>query len=191
MGLRVEILHSLPYLCKYSSVAFGEIIVCTNIPIPFIIPQKKFGIVDMPHPFETCATFPEAERELWHSNVYEVKTGWFLAPDLSQQAEVTLSESAIQSYAKVFHTWDVSVNDTAPYGIPKLLFGYTAQNQANAEMRALRDDSFPESRAAALQSRKGIQKSAPSRIVGADFWETGPIVVDVEQIKTFSPVPSH
>ena len=48
---------------------------------------------------------PAEEKKLWHSHVYDIKSGLILAPGLSEVAEKELMTSLINTYGKTFHFW--------------------------------------------------------------------------------------
>ena len=74
------------------------------------------------------ATLPEEERRLWHSHVYEVKSGMLIMPtpavmpsavwDIAEQKEM---EEVIGIYGKTFHFWQVDRGDKLPLGMPQLM----------------------------------------------------------------------
>ena len=87
-------------------------------------------------------TLPEEEKKLWHSHVYEVKSGSLIAPRLPDLAENELMKKLIGTYGKTWHTWQVDRGDQLPLGIPKLMMGFTADGQANPQMVADRDKGY-------------------------------------------------
>ena len=99
------------------------------IGIEYIISEKLFQ------------TLPEEEKKLWHSHVYEVKSGSLIAPRLPDLAENELKK-LIGTYGKTWHTWQVDRGDQLPLGIPKLMMGFTADGQANPQMVANRDKGY-------------------------------------------------
>lgn len=74
------------------------------------------------------ATLDEDERHLWHSHVYEVKSGMLIMPtpaitpsSVWEQAEVREMEDVIGLYGKTFHFWQIDRGDKLPLGMPKLM----------------------------------------------------------------------
>ncbi|KAH8705401.1 DUF1264 domain protein [Talaromyces proteolyticus] len=74
------------------------------------------------------ATLPKAERELWHSHTYEVKSGVLImpAPTGTPEAVWATAETAemrdiIGLYGKSVHLWQVDRGDAVPLGMPQLM----------------------------------------------------------------------
>ncbi|RPA79725.1 DUF1264-domain-containing protein [Ascobolus immersus RN42] len=86
--------------------------------------------------FETLDT---EERKLWHTHVFEVKSGQLIMPKPAliptsawEIAENKEMEEVITLYGKTFHFWQVDRGDKLPLGMPKLMGSYTEK------------ESFPE-----------------------------------------------
>lgn len=94
------------------------------------------------------------ERKLWHSHVFEVKSGMLIMPQpqtvldthlpsLSSGSEAPPSawelaetkemEDVIKIYGKVYHLWQTDRGDALPLGEPKLMTSYTAADQFDLE----------------------------------------------------------
>ena len=97
-------------------------------------------------------TLPEEERKLWHSHVYEVKSGMLImsyptavpsvAWDIAEQKEM---EDVIGLYGKTYHFWEVDKGDRLPMGQPKLMMSYTDESTVNGKAKeawADRDKRF-------------------------------------------------
>src|SRR5690606_15221553 len=84
-------------------------------------------------------TLPEEERRLWHSHVYEVKSGTLVAPGLPQVAEHELMEKLIGTYGKTWHTWNTHAGHELPLGIPHLMMAFTADGQIDPALVEARD----------------------------------------------------
>src|SRR5690606_29370863 len=69
---------------------------------------------------------PPAEKDLWHSHVYEVRSGQLVAPGLPGAAERALMEKLVGTYGKTWHTWHTDIDKDLPYGVPQLMMGFTA-----------------------------------------------------------------
>jgi hypothetical protein len=132
------------------------------IGIEYIISEKSFQ------------TLPEEEKKLWHSHVYEVKSGSLIAPRLPDLAENELMKKLIGTYGKTWHTWQVDRGDQLPLGTPKLMMGFTADGQSNPQMVADRDKGYGISSEEKKKARAGI--SAPPIQPGADAWQKGEII---------------
>lgn len=118
---------------------------------------------------------PTDEKKLWHSHVYEVKSGQLIAPGIPEIAEHALMEKIASTYGKIWHTWNVEEpNMSLPLGQPALMVGFTADGQANSELVENRDQRFNISTDAKKQQRADIP-SLPIQ-PGADAWQTGQIV---------------
>ncbi|KAH6843470.1 hypothetical protein B0I37DRAFT_393668 [Chaetomium sp. MPI-CAGE-AT-0009] len=103
-----------------------------------------------PHLYETLD--PE-ERRLWHSHVFEVKSGMLVMPQPSalvpqalwDKAETAEMEQVVQLYGKVYHLWQVDRGDKLPLGEPQLMMSLTEMNQLPGleEVMDERDKRFP------------------------------------------------
>jgi hypothetical protein len=81
-------------------------------------------------------TLPEEERKLWHSHVFEVKSGMLIMPNPTgvpdavwEVAETKEMEDVIGIYGKVYHLWQTDKGDTLPLGEPQLMTSFTAEDQ--------------------------------------------------------------
>ncbi|KKZ60935.1 hypothetical protein EMCG_04408 [[Emmonsia] crescens] len=77
---------------------------------------------------------PEHEQVLWHSHVYEIKSGMLLMPpppegsqrkNLEEQEQQELSQ-LVRFYGKVYHLWQVDRGDELPMGAPELMGSITS-----------------------------------------------------------------
>lgn len=74
-------------------------------------------------------TLDSGERKLWHSHVFEVKSGMLIMPQPSalvpqaawERAETSEMEDVIELYGKVYHLWQVDQGHKIPLGEPKLM----------------------------------------------------------------------
>jgi hypothetical protein len=119
-------------------------------------------------------TLPADEKKLWHSHVYEVKSGMLVAPGIPEVAEHEFMEKMIGTYGKTWHTWHTDQQRTLPTGHPLLMMGFTEDGQANPQMVADRDKRFDISSTEKKKNRADIQ--APPIDPGADSWKRGEIV---------------
>jgi hypothetical protein len=85
-------------------------------------------------------TLPQEERRLWHSHVFEVKSGMLIMPtpagipeSVWEVAETKEMEDVIGVYGKVFQTWDVGRGDVLPLGQPQLMTSFIARDQMQFE----------------------------------------------------------
>lgn len=82
-------------------------------------------------------TLDQTERRLWHSHVFEVKSGMLVMPQPSalvpqaawEKAEHAEMEEVIKLYGKVYHLWQVDRGDKLPLGEPQLMTSITAMDQ--------------------------------------------------------------
>ena len=83
------------------------------------------------------ATLDAEERKLWHSHVFEVKSGMLIMPQPSalmptaawEQAESAEMEDVVELYGKVYHLWQVDRGHKIPLGEPKLMTSFTKAEQ--------------------------------------------------------------
>ncbi|KAF4966338.1 hypothetical protein FSARC_5966 [Fusarium sarcochroum] len=84
-------------------------------------------------------TLDKEERKLWHSHVYEVKSGMLIMPNRAvpesawQVAENYEMDQVVHLYGKVYHLWQTDRGDTLPLGPPKLMTSFTADGQFDFE----------------------------------------------------------
>ncbi|KAL1839369.1 hypothetical protein VTJ49DRAFT_1604 [Mycothermus thermophilus] len=103
-----------------------------------------------PHLYESL---PQDERRLWHSHVFEIKSGMLVMPQPSalvaqglwDKAETSEMTEIIKLYGKVYHLWQVDRGDKLPLGEPQLMTSITAPNQIQGleAMMDERDKKFP------------------------------------------------
>jgi hypothetical protein len=114
-------------------------------------------------------TLPDEEKRLWHSHVYEVKSGQLIAPGLPEVAEKELMEEIVSTYGKTIHTWHTSNNFALPVGIPLIMMGFTKDGQLSDSLLDARDKVFNVS----TSNKKKKRADIPSPIIqpGANAWE--------------------
>ena len=79
----------------------------------------------------------QEERKLWHSHVFEVKSGMLIMPQTSslvphaawEKAETAEMEDVVELYGKAYHLWQVDKNDKVPLGEPQLMTSFTRHGQ--------------------------------------------------------------
>ncbi|CAF3615882.1 unnamed protein product [Fusarium graminearum] len=108
-------------------------------------------------------TLDKKERQLWHSHVYEVKSGMLIMPNRAvpeaawQVAENYEMEQVVQLYGKVYHLWQTDRGDTLPLGEPKLMTSFTADGQFDFEKHVgERDAKFGTDWRVKKEARKDI-----------------------------------
>ncbi|TDZ29221.1 Oil body-associated protein 1A [Colletotrichum spinosum] len=107
------------------------------------------------------------ERGLWHSHVYEVKSGMLIMPQATlpeamwQTAENEEMAEVVRLYGKVYHLWQVDRGDELPLGEPQLMTSFTAPGQLDFERRvAERDRRFKSDYKRKQEARKHIASPA-------------------------------
>ncbi|PVI02955.1 DUF1264-domain-containing protein [Periconia macrospinosa] len=112
------------------------------------------------------STLTPSEQKLWHSHVFEVKSGMLIMPQPAaipdaawELAENREMEEVIQLYGKVYHLWQTDRGDKLPLGEPKLMMSFTKKEQFPEfeEMVGERDKRFGTSWERKKEVRKGIK----------------------------------
>lgn len=93
-------------------------------------------------------TLDPEERRLWHSHVYEVKSGMLVMPGPTlpglsaawEAAETQEMKHVIELYGKVYHLWQTDRGDTLPLGPPKLMTSLTEPGQFDFETEVYKRD---------------------------------------------------
>ncbi|KAK2051877.1 DUF1264-domain-containing protein [Colletotrichum caudatum] len=99
---------------------------------------------------ELYETLEPEERRLWHSHVYEVKSGMLIMPQAAlpdavweAAAENREMEQVARLYGKVFHLWQVDRGHRLPLGEPQLMTSFTRPGQLDFDKHvAERDRRF-------------------------------------------------
>jgi len=98
-------------------------------------PARIIGIEYMITP-RLFATLEPEEQKLWHTHVFEVKSGMLIMPKPAtvpeavwEIAENKEMEEVIKLYGKVYHLWQVDRGDKLPLGEPKLMTSFTKEGQ--------------------------------------------------------------
>ncbi|KAI5250234.1 DUF1264-domain-containing protein [Aureobasidium subglaciale] len=81
-------------------------------------------------------TLDQEERRLWHSHVFEVKSGMLLMPRPTgipeavwEVAENKEMEEVVTLYGKIFHLWQTDKGHKLPLGQPQLMTSFTDYDQ--------------------------------------------------------------
>ncbi|KAI2642749.1 DUF1264-domain-containing protein [Xylaria nigripes] len=130
-----------------------------------------------PKVFETLSA---EEQKLWHSHVYEVKSGMLVMPGptiaVAQEAweamETMEMKKLVHVYGKVYHLWQTDRGDELPLGEPKLMTSFTADGQMDFEkIVGERDKRFGTDWCRKKKLREEIESPAINqRVDGA--WKT-------------------
>ncbi|KAF2859975.1 DUF1264-domain-containing protein [Piedraia hortae CBS 480.64] len=129
-----------------------------------------------PHLFEKL---DDEEKKLWHSHVFEVKSGMLFLPKPEgvskeewEKEELKEMEQVVTLYGKVYHLWQVDRGDELPLGPAMLMTSFTEPGQFKDWDGAVggRDRRFGIDSAKKAELRKGIKE--PEIVKGADWaWE--------------------
>ena len=91
-------------------------------------------------------TLDDEERKLWHSHVFEVKSGMLIMPGpnglptgIWEAAETKEMEQVIGLYGKTYHFWQVDRGDKLPLGEPELMMSFTGEGQQEGQKKAIQD----------------------------------------------------
>ncbi|KAL8717230.1 MAG: hypothetical protein Q9225_005504, partial [Loekoesia sp. 1 TL-2023] len=97
-------------------------------------------------------TLPASERKLWHSHVFEVKSGMLIMPGsdglptgIWEEAETKEMEDVVGLYGKTYHFWQVDRGDKLPMGEPVLMGSLTQEGQGGEALKKMwkeRDENF-------------------------------------------------
>lgn len=117
---------------------------------------------------------PPEERKLWHSHVYEVKSGALVAPGLPEAAEHEFMEQMVGTYGKTWHTWHTDEDHELPTGHPMLMAGFTGDGQLDQGLLDARDQRLDVSSDDRRRAREDI--AAPLIVDGADAWQRGEVL---------------
>lgn len=128
-------------------------------------PARLIGIEYMITP-RLYHTLDHEERKLWHSHVFEVKSGMLIMPQPQlvpsrawEAAETKEMEDVVELYGKVYHLWQVDKGDKLPLGEPKLMTSFTAADQFDFErMVGDRDARFGSDWKRKKELREGIKE---------------------------------
>jgi len=97
---------------------------------------RILGIEYMISP-QLYSTLESEEKRLWHSHVFEVKSGMLIMPQPNplvplaawEKAENAEMEQVVELYGKIFHLWQVDRGDKIPLGRPELMTSLTEASQ--------------------------------------------------------------
>lgn len=113
-------------------------------------------------------TLPEEERKLWHSHVYEVKSGMLVMPQPAtsitpsvawETAEKSEMYDVIGLYGKTYHFWQVDRGDVVPMGHPELMLSFTQDADVSPDARKKwesRDANYKVDSSAKAKQREDI-----------------------------------
>jgi hypothetical protein len=109
-------------------------------------------------------TLSQEERRLWHSHVFEVKSGMLVMPQGAlpnvawEAAETKEMEQVVTLYGKTYHLWQVDRGDVLPLGEPQLMGSFTAPGQLDAKTWKERDERMGVNTAQKRERREHIKE---------------------------------
>lgn len=112
-------------------------------------------------------TLSSSERKLWHSHVFEVKSGMLIMPGpdglptgIWEEAETKEMEDVVGLYGKTYHFWQVDRGDKLPLGPPELMMSLTKEDQCPgfSELLGERDSRYGVSSAQKKEKRAYIEE---------------------------------
>ncbi|KAL8783901.1 MAG: hypothetical protein Q9213_004319 [Squamulea squamosa] len=110
-------------------------------------------------------TLDSAERKLWHSHVFEVKSGMLIMPGPEglptagwEYAETKEMEQVIGLYGKTYHFWQVDRGDKLPLGEAQLMGSFTSQEQIPEGLLKERDERYGVSSEQKKEKRRYIEE---------------------------------
>ncbi|KAL5703239.1 Oil body-associated protein 1A [Ranunculus cassubicifolius] len=74
-------------------------------------------------------TLPDEEKKLWHTHLYEVKSGILFMPGVPGPVQRADMEKVVKTYGKTFHFWQVDRGDPFPLGLPQIMMALTRDGQ--------------------------------------------------------------
>ncbi|TKY47788.1 hypothetical protein E2542_SST29849 [Spatholobus suberectus] len=94
-------------------------------------PEKKVRLIGVEYIISEnlYLTLPDEEKLLWHSHLYEVKSGLLIMPKVPGPIQRLDMETVCKTYGKVFHFWQVDKGHALPFGIPQLMMALTREGQ--------------------------------------------------------------
>jgi len=112
-------------------------------------------------------TLDAEERRLWHSHVFEVKSGMLIMPGpnglptgIWEAAETKEMEQVVGLYGKTYHFWQVDRGDKLPLGPAQLMMSFTDYEQFPQfrEVVGDRDRRYGVSHEQKREKRRGIEE---------------------------------
>ena len=134
-------------------------------------------------------TLSPEEKRLWHSHVYEVKSGELIAPGIPEAAERELMKKLVATYGKTIHTWHTDQERELPTGSPMLMMGFTKDGQLDKRLIADRDKRLKVNTEDRKLERKDI--ATPAIDPNANAWETGEVRQFIISNKADSAMHKH
>ncbi|GAB2237393.1 hypothetical protein Droror1_Dr00015295 [Drosera rotundifolia] len=83
---------------------------------------------------ELFLSLPDEEKPLWHSHVYEVKSGVLYMPGVPGPVQRQDLDKLAKTYGKTIHFWQVDRGDNLPLGLPQIMMALTRKGQLYDEL---------------------------------------------------------
>ncbi|KAK0629374.1 hypothetical protein B0T17DRAFT_184266 [Bombardia bombarda] len=120
-------------------------------------------------------TLDSDERKLWHSHVFEVKSGMLIMPQPSalvpqaawDKAETAEMEQVVELYGKIYHLWQVDKGHKLPLGEPQLMTSFTSADQF-PDMEKHLDERDSRFQGADWRKKKELRESIPEPEIHPD-----------------------
>ena len=110
-------------------------------------------------------TLEPSERRLWHSHVFEVKSGMLIMPGpdglptgIWEEAETKEMEDVVGLYGKTYHFWQVDRGDKLPLGGPELMMSFTQAPPGFETLVGDRDHRFQVDHKQKAEKRRYIEE---------------------------------
>ena len=137
---------------------------------------------------ELFETLTAEEQKLWHSHVYEVKSGMLVMPNsvvpeaVWARAEHKEMENVVRLYGKAYHLWQTDQGHKLPIGEPKLMTTFTTDGQLDFSKVEERDKKFGVNYKTNKTQRKDIPEPNihPSRSLLPAVYLAMPLTRDVD-----------
>ncbi|KAF2457570.1 hypothetical protein BDY21DRAFT_344231 [Lineolata rhizophorae] len=115
-------------------------------------------------PAHVYETFADAEKRLWHSHEYEVKSGMLILPRPAGKTEAEWEALELEAmreittlYGKTWHFWETDKGHPYPFGAPALMGSATSDDQIDLDVAMKRrNETFGVDHKAKAKAREGI-----------------------------------
>lgn len=79
-------------------------------------------------------TLPDEEKKLWHTHLYEVKSGVLFMPGVPGPVQRMDLNKVVKTYGKTVHFWQVDKGHPLPFGLPQVMMALTGDGQLKDEL---------------------------------------------------------
>jgi hypothetical protein len=98
--------------------------------IEYVISEKLFNTLDAD------------EKKYWHSHMYDIKSGSFIAPRIPNAIDHTLAQDLALTYGKTWILWQTDRGDRLPIGEPKLMMVATKDGEWDPKLFERREAKY-------------------------------------------------